>query len=74
MIGKNRLCADEGLGEIAETDCEKFSDEKKLGFETETDKSFPKRCYQYNDGRVYFNRHRVGSKHSQSAPICQGKV
>ena len=76
MIGKNRLCADEGKGEIAEDDCEKFADKTNLGFQTETDQSFPKGCYQYDDDKVYFNRARVGSKQIESAPICsgQGKV
>ena len=76
MIGKNRLCADEGKGEIAEDDCKKIADEKKLGFQTETHQRLPKGCYQFNHGKVYFNRHRVGSRHSLSAPICsgQGKV
>ena len=76
MIGKNRLCAEEGKGEIAEDDCKKYADEANLGFQTETDEYYPKGCYQYNDVKVYFNRHRVGSKDSLSAPICsgQGKV
>ena len=76
MIGANRVCADDGLGEVAEDDCEKFADKKNLRFRTQTNKNSPKGCYQYDDDKVYFNRHRVGSKHSLSAPICsgQGKV
>ena len=76
MIGKNSLCADEGRDEIGEDDCEKFAGFKKLVFQTETDQSYPKECYRHKNGKVYFNRHRVGSKHSVSAPICsgQGKV
>ena len=76
MIGKNRLCADAGKVEIAQDDCEKVADETNLGFQTVTEERYPKGCFQYNDGKVYFNRHRVGSKDSLAAPICsgQGKV
>ena len=76
MIGANRVCADDGLGEVAEDDCEKFADKQKLRFRTQTNANSPKGCYQYDDDKVYFNRARVGSKQIESAPICsgQGKV
>ena len=73
MFRSNSLCADGGKYEMAEDDCQKFADKKKLGFQTETKEGFPKGCYQYADGSLYFNRHRVGSKESQSAPICSDK-
>jgi len=74
VIGANRVCADDGLGEVAEDDCEKFADKKNLRFRTQTNKNSPKGCYQYDDDKVYFNRHRVGSKQIESAPICSGQA
>ena len=77
VIEKNQFCADEGKGDITEEECKTFADKEDVGFGSETDASYPKGCYQFgNGGKVYFNRHPVGSRQSNSSPICsdQGMV
>ena len=37
----------------------------------ETSSGFPKGCYLYGTGTVYFNKHDVGSANSKAAPVCQ---
>ena len=74
MIGPNQFCADEGKSDITEEECKTFADNEELGFQSETDPGYPKGCYQFGKGgKVYFNRHSVGSRQSNSSPICSDK-
>ena len=70
-IGKNILCTDKGYTDIDEkNDCKAAAEEKGLVFKTVTESSYPKGCYLNEE--VWFNHHSVGSRQSNSAPICKG--
>ena len=51
--------------------CREYAETREKTFKTENESGFPRRCYLYKKGTVYFNRHSDGSPESNSKPICR---
>ena len=71
VIGENRLCGDEGKLDIDENDCKKEAEKRGLGLSLYNSSVHPKGCFQI--ANIFFNRHSVGSRQSDSSPICRNQ-
>jgi hypothetical protein len=41
-----------------------------LAYKSEENTAYPKGCYGYSDGILYFNTHATGGADNQSQPLC----
>ena len=72
--GKGKFdCSElDGEGIFRELECENVAVKLDKKFEkNETSDKYPKGCYVYNDGDVYWNKHSVGAAETDSSPICK---
>ena len=76
VVGKNKLCIEQNTIDD-ENECKKaaiLTGKSNDGtITTETVRGYPKGCYVFTNGRVYFNKYSEGKKHSKSSPICKRK-
>ena len=72
--GKGKLDCSELNGESisGESECKSAAVKLEKEFSmTETDPSYPKGCYVFDDEVVYWNQDRVGATDQRSSPICK---
>jgi len=70
---KNTNQCPAGSSQISSSvDCEAAALSSDWAYKGEETKSgWPKGCYLYGTGHMYFNKHDVGSANSKAAPLCQ---
>ena len=71
MLPKNATCSVKGTI-IDKYGCQTAIKAMKItrSVKSETAAEYPKGCYQYKNGNVYFNTHSTGSGHRNAAPMC----
>ena len=75
LSAHGKLCSENGDFAVDDlTTCKEASEELRKSFkETEDLADWPKGCYLFKNGGVFFNHHVHGSKNPNARQICEPK-